>query len=218
VNRLILLLALLVSFPFSASPASAQGVTVYGVVQPEYRVGSFRLYPPTGDGWRQVTNEASVLRLVYAEVLDSGAIHTRADIMAEAFPIPSPDLVDSALRLALNGQSQQMEQYGDTLLGYTRVEKVDSKVETHAYTLKLRLTEAKTRYEIFFVALAPDKSEYLVVKFTIDEEGYLKQPFFEEFVKSFAKMNHPELADNAAAESGEVDSEDEPQAGESSSP
>jgi hypothetical protein len=165
-----------------------------------------------------VANDSTVLRLVYAEVLDSGAIHTRADIVAEAFPIPSPDLVPDALRLTLSGQSQQMEQHGDGLLGYTRVEKVDAGVETHAYTLKTRLTENNQRYEIFFVALAPDKSEYLVVKFTIDEEDYLKQPFFEEFVESFAKLSYPEVAGNASAESGEADSDDKPESGESSSP
>ena len=217
-NRFVLSLALLVLSPFYASLASAQEFSVYSPVQSEYRVGSFRLQPPSGDGWRQVANDATVLRFVYAEVLDSGAIHTRADIVAEAFPIPSPDLVSNALRLTLNGQKQQMEQHGDALLGYTRVEKVDAKIETHGYTLKLRLTELEQRYESYFVTLAPDKSEYLVVKFIADEEDYAKQPFFKQFVASFAKMSYPEVAGNAAAESDDVDSDDKPQSDESSSP
>lgn len=204
-NRLIPILALSISTLLLTGQASAQGYAVYSVVQPEYSLGSFRVYPPNGDGWRQVSNETSVLRLVYAEIVEDSTINTRADIVGEAFPIPDPELVPNALRLTLSGQTQQMEQRGELLLGYTRIEKIDSGIETYAYTLKSRLADEKHRYETYFVSLAPDKSEYVVFKFTIDEEDYNKQPFFEEFVKSFGKMSHPEAA--SAGESADASKE-----------
>lgn len=195
-KRIILTLALILSPTLTPTLAPAEdGYAVYSIVQPEYQLGKFRMYPPAGDGWRQVGNSAAVLRLVYAEILETSMINTRADAVAEAFSIDTPDIVPSALQLTLNGQTQQMEERGDQLVGYTRIEKVESPVETHSYTLKTRLTETKNRYETYFVSLAPDKSTYMVVKFTTDEEGYNEKSFFKEFVASYAKLALPGLAE-----------------------
>ncbi len=197
-NRFILSFILLfISVVFAPAAAVAQGLTVYNIVSPEYRLGSFRVHPPTGDGWRQVANSSTVLRLVYAETLDGGTdqatIHTRADIVAESFAIEDPSLVPNGLRLTLNGQTQMMEQRGDALLGYTRIDKVEAGVETHAYTLKSKIEGEKNRYETFFVSLAPDRSEYMVVKFTVDEEDYAKESFFKDFLESYKSLGYPDV-------------------------
>jgi hypothetical protein len=219
VKRIILTLALILSPTISPTLVDAQdGYSVYSIVQPEYQLGQFRMYPPAGDGWRQVGTNAAVLRLVYAEILEDSMINTRADAVAEVFSIDTPDIVPSALKLTLNGQTQQMEERGDQLIGYTRIEKIESPVETHAYTLKVRISETTNRYETFFVSLAPDKSTYMVVKFTSTEEDYSDQSFFKEFVASYAKLTLPGIAEPADEPQASGDENQEPPADDDDAP
>lgn len=181
-------------------PALAQSVVVYGALQPEYRLGSFRYRPPMKDGWRQVTSEPSAMRLVYVESLGENTLNTRADLVAEAFPVPDPALVPSGLHLTSSGLSQQMEQRGDLLLGYTRISELESELETYSYTLAVKLGEDKKRYETFFVVLSPDKSEYLVAKLTIDEENYENLPFFVDSYDSIKAIDYVGSTSEAASE------------------
>jgi len=196
VNRFVLSLVLLLAPLFDPSSVASQGVTVYNIVAEEYRIGNFRIHPPRGDGWRQIGDSHPVLRMVYAESLDDGSanktILTRADIVAQAFAVSNPDVIPNGLRLTLNGQTQMMEQRGDSLVGYSRIEKIETGVETHKYTLKIKLGETKIRSETYFVSLAPDRSEYLVIKVTIDEEDSEQLPFYNEFLDSFKTLSFPQ--------------------------
>jgi hypothetical protein len=200
VNRLILAASSLGIFfsLFSANPSFSQEVIVYAPIQPEYRLGSFQYTAPQVDGWRQIANESDVLRLVYVEQLGPETFNTRVDVVAEAFEIPDPELVPSGLALAQSGQQQQMEARGEAIAGYTRLEALPSAVEAYAYTISLKLTEEQKRYETFVVAIAPDKTEYLVVKITVDEDEYTKQQFFLDIYESMKTIQHPGKAAPAA--------------------
>lgn len=190
---------------FHATGAAAQGMAVYAPVSPQYSLGNFEYSAPQTDGWRQVSSDHSVLRLVYAELLSEDLLNTRADVVLEAFEIPDPALVTTGLALAQSALAQQVDKRKETMIGYTRVATVESGVETYAFTIASRLPDEKTRFETFFVSLAADKSQYLAAKLTIDEDKYEETPFYLSIVESYKDLTGPDApAEEAGDAAGEA--------------
>ena len=184
-----------------------------GPVQPSYTIGGFSFSPPASDGWRQLTQDREAFRLVYAEDLGEGRINTRMEVTARAFAIPDPDLVSDAATLAQTSQTQQASDRGEGLIAFSRVAQLAGAKHVHWFTLVSKVGD-KDLQEAFFVALAPDKSEYFVAKLATTETDYAESPYFKPFVESLSSLGHSADEAKDPDASGHQDASDSEQAEE----
>lgn len=176
--------------------AFAQPVSIYGTVQPLYKIGDFDYRAPTVDGWRQVTSSESGFVLVYAEHVPPDQINTRVQVEAESFAVPDPAVVRDLLWLTEQGQAQQVKERGEKLIAFSKIVPVGANDKVLSYALVTRIGEEDLQ-EIFYVTLAPNKTSYLVAKMTTKEPDYRQQIYFGQFEASLASLAH-----NAASPSG----------------
>lgn len=172
-----------------AATAIAQNMAIYAPVLPLYQIGDFQYRPPMVDGWRQITSTASTLALVYAETVASDQINTRMQVDAEAFAVPDPAMIQDLLWLTEQGQAQQVKERGDTLVAFSKITPVESNKDVQSYALVTRVG-SEDFHEIFYVALAPDKTSYLVAKMTTKEPDHRQQIYFKQFEESLASLVH----------------------------
>ena len=169
------------------SAALAQETMVLTAPPEEYRSGGFAYRPPTGPGWRRLAAAGNGLRLVFAERAGEGAINMRCEFIAEAHPIPDPALVEGAAALAELGRSQQLRERGESLASATPVIALAGGSGFQTYTLVSKLGETEV-YESFFVALAPDKSEYWIAKATSKEKDHQRTSYWSDLFGSLASL------------------------------
>jgi hypothetical protein len=179
--------ALLVAALAFVSPAGAQQMTMLAPLASEYVVGGFQYTPPGGGGWRQLAESTDGFRLVYADKLPDEKINMRAELVAQAFEIPDPALTSDALSLARVSQSQQLKKMGDALVAFSAVKKVADDPEVGLFTLVSKAGDVDA-FETFAVALAPDKSAYLVAKLTTREKQFRDAPYYKGFVASLGNL------------------------------
>jgi len=183
------LLSGLLSVVAFCATAVAQGVSVYGPIQPLYKIGDFNYRAPDKDGWRQVTSSESSFVLVYAEHAPPDQINTRIQVEAEAFTVPDPSIVRDLIWLAEQGQAQQVKERGDKLIAFSKIVPVASNDKVLSYALVTRIGTEDLQ-EVFYVTLAPDKSSYLVAKMTTKEPDYREQIYFGQLEESLASLVH----------------------------
>lgn len=169
--------------------AVAQEVSVYGPVQPLYKIGDFHYRAPDKDGWRQVTSSESSFVLVYAEHVPPDQINTRIQVEAEAFSVPDPNMIRDLTWLTEQGQAQQIKERGDKLIAFSKILSVGSNAKVMSYALVTRIGTEDLQ-EVFYVTLAPDKSSYLVAKMTTKEPDYREQVYFGQLEESLASLAH----------------------------
>lgn len=170
----------------------------------EYVIGSWRFTPPGGDGWRQLAESSELLRLVYADSLPDDKIDMRAEVVAQTFDISDPSLVTDVLALARLSQAQQVKERGDRLVAFSAVDKVADSPEVDLFTLVSKVGTADA-FETFAVALAPDKSAYLVAKLTTREKAFRDAPYYKGFIESLDKLEFRVTATQPAQAAGDDD-------------
>ena len=182
-----------------ANTAAAQdGVSVYAPLAPKYQLGDFDYVGPTVAGWRQVTSAENMFILVYAEEMDGGQINTRAQVNAEAYKIPdgAADGRDT-LWLTEQGQAQQVKERGDKLVAFSKITPIESNPSVMSYSLVTKI-DGIDMFETFYVALAPDKTSYIVGKLTTKDIDFRTQPYFSQLEASLKSLRHaPRAAESA---------------------
>jgi len=196
----------------AAGPGWTQlGVTVLSPLQEQYRIGGFDYRPPAGDGWRETGKTDNELRLVFAVQLpDSTSVDMRAEFIAHAFAVEDANLVADASELASKSLEQQSARRRGTLVALTRVESVAEAEGVYAFTLVSR-GNGQDYFERFYVALAPDRSEYISAKLTTKDTDLDKTPYLGPLQSSLASLTH----DSARVAAGEGPKADAPNEKES---
>ena len=179
--------------------AIAQGMARLMPLQSSYTIGRFQYEPPQGDGWAHVASSHSVFRFIYAEQLGAEAILTRTEIVIESFDIPDPALVADARTLTQLSLNQQAKEREANLVAYSPIESLATEPAVHAFTLVTK-TGDKEVFESFFVALAPDKSQYLVGKMTTNEKDFLEAPYYAPLRTSMSALRFEAEASEDPAE------------------
>ena len=183
-----------------AQPVAAQGgVAMYAPIAPKYQLGDFDYHAPTADGWRQVTSAVTSFILVYAEVLDSGQINTRAQVNAEAHAIPEGAAEGrDTLWLTEQGQAQQVKERGENLVAFSKITPVATNPSVLSYSLVTKAGNDEM-FETFYVMLAPDKKSYLVAKLTTKDLEFRSQAYFSQLETSLSSLRHAPRAEASPA-------------------
>jgi hypothetical protein len=167
----------------AALDAFAQGVSVLNPMAPSYKLYGFTYEPPKGDGWRELGYAMDALRIVYAEQTSETQINTRADFTVQAFPIDEPSKAPEAAQLAQLSMTQRIQEKGESLVAMSQVQPVEGKLPIYEYTLIVKVEGADVA-EHNFVALAPDKTQYLAAKLLTKDTDFRAQPFYAPLQES----------------------------------
>lgn len=212
-------LRLAIVFTCSASamapvPAFAQDFMQLDVVAPEYTLGSFKYQAPKTDGWRQMANVQSSLSLVYAQQPEPDKIETVFGVAMEAHEIPEGVVIESAAALAATSANQMAEARKADLVARSPVEAVPSIPNLYTYRLLVHapVAGAPDGYEIYYVMLAPDKKQYLVIQCIAKVQDYGDQIYFQQFYGSLASLRYEAGSGKAAASPVEAPKADTPKA------
>jgi hypothetical protein len=196
-SRRHLAVAAALSF-LAASSAFAQEVSILNPMAASYKLSGFTYVPPKGDGWREIGYALDSLRLVYAEQLGEGQINTRVDFTAQAFPIDQPAAAPDGAQLAQLSLQQRLTEKGDTLVAMSKVAPVEGKVPIHEYTLIVKIS-GEDHAEHYFVALAPDKTQYLAAKMITKDTNFREQPFFAPMLESIRSLTFESAGASSSA-------------------
>jgi hypothetical protein len=182
-------------------PAFSQDFMQLDVVAPEYTLGNFKYQAPKTDGWRQMAQVKSSLSLVYAQQPEPDKIETVFGVAMEAHEIPEGVVIESAAALAATSANQMAEARKADLVARSPVEAVPSIPNLYTYRLLVHAPVAGTPdgYEIYYVMLAPDKKQYLVIQCIAKVQDYGDQIYFQQFYGSLASLRYEAGAGNAAA-------------------
>ncbi len=170
------------------SQAHAQGFTQLVVLQEEYDLGVFKFKPPTFDGWRQVAAGPRGLEFVYAERLDATRINTRVHVKVITVDIPEDASIEGIDQLAELSRKQQVESRGTFVVEPGKVEDVPGSNHMKTYTIVSKQGSELKLHEVFFVAIAGDKSEYAVVQLQTQEDDYEDSLYYAQFYGSIASL------------------------------
>lgn len=175
-----------------ATSASAQGMMQLDSPKQEYSLGGFRYRPPMVDGWRQVANVQSSLSLVYVERKSEETIETIFGVVFEAHDIPAETKVESAAALADLSRKQMAEARKDDLAGLSPIEAVSSIDNLYTYRLLVHspIKGDPDVYEVYYVLMAPDSKQYVVVQGITKTQDYAAQIYFTQFYGSLASLKY----------------------------
>jgi hypothetical protein len=178
--------------PVTAPPAAAQDVTELTVPAPEYTLGRFKYQAPRTDGWRQMANVRQSLSLVYATQPAPDKIDTLFGVAMEAHDIPPNVQVPEAAALAETSRKQMAEARKADVKGMSVIEAVPSieNMYTYRFLVKSPIEGQPDGYEVYYVLMAPDKSQYLVAQCIAKEQNYGDQIYFNEFYGSLATLRY----------------------------
>ena len=199
----------------------AQEFSVLAPMQPTYRIGGFNYSAPGADGFRQVAAASSGFRIVYAVQHPDERIETLADIVAEAFAISDAErqFVGDVATLAEVSERQQVAEREGRVKAFSRVAPVETASDVYSFTIVTKLDE-RDLFEVFFLGLARDKSEYFIAKMSTTETDHAESDYFGAFVSSLASLRHD--SDSPKREPVEVknapESQPEPQPSASEKP
>lgn len=172
--------------------ADAQDTMQLNVPAPEYTLGGWVYKAPSDDGWRQIANIKESLSLVYAEQVTPESIETRIGLAMEVHPIPEGTAVESAAALADLSRQQMAEGRGTELVALSGIEAVPSIENMYTYRLLVHapVPDMPDAYEVYYVALAPTKTEYLVIQVITKTQDYSNQLYFQQFYGSLASLKY----------------------------
>ncbi|RMD85881.1 MAG: hypothetical protein D6815_00985 [Candidatus Dadabacteria bacterium] len=194
----------------AATPVWA-GVAMLMPLAEQYEIGRFVYRPPATDGWRAVGQAPDELHLVYAEMLDQSDIAMRVDVVIHAFDVEDPSVVPDPPILARLSHQQQAAKRKGSLVALSNVEPVPGAENMYAFTLVSRGPKGDY-FERFYVALAPDRTQYVVAKVTTDDPAYEQAPYWAPLVESMAGLKYraPGGSGGAGQGTGEAAGEESP--------
>lgn len=175
-----------------ALPAFAQGVMQLTVPASEYTLGRFKYRAPNADGWRQLSNVTDSLSLVYAEQKAEAMIDTRFGVAIEVHEIPPEAQVENAAGLAELSRKQMIEARKADLVAQSAIAPVPSIDNLYTYRLLVRspIKDQPEAYEVYYVAMAPDKSQYVVIQCITKNQQYENELYFQQFYGSLASLKY----------------------------
>jgi hypothetical protein len=178
-----------------ATVAQAQEMMQLDAPPESYQAGGFHYEPPTLDGWRQLVASPESFEIIYAEAREEGTIESKLHVVGRVFPIPQPEAVPDSGYLVQLARSQQIEKRKDILVALSAAAPVPGTADIWTYTLIVpsplaKEGEERMLYEDFYVALAPDKSEYFVLNANTEDPDYRTQQWFAHFYGSLASVRH----------------------------
>ena len=176
-----------------AHPAVAQDVMQLTVPAPEYTLGRFKYQVPKADGWRQLANVTESLSLVYAEQKEGeGTIDTRFGVAMEVHEIPPEAVVENAAGLAELSRKQVVEARKADLVAQSAIAPVPSIENLYTYRLLVHspIKDQPDVYEVYYVAMAPDKTEYVVIQCITKNQDYEGELYFNQFYGSLASLKY----------------------------
>ena len=194
-----------VAFAALTTRALAENTVQLTVPAPEYTLGRFKYQAPKTDGWRQLSDIRDGLSMVYAEQKTEDTIETRFGVVMEVHEIPENVQVEGAPALADLSRKQMVEARKADLVGQSAIEAVPSIDNMYTYRLLVRspVKDMPDAYEIYYVAMAPDKSQYVVIQCITKTPDYANDLYFTEFYGSLASLKYvPAAGDGKAASSG----------------
>jgi hypothetical protein len=164
---------------------------------PSYKLLGFVYAPPKGDGWRELAAQPDAVRIVYAEQLDTTQINTRVDFTAQSFLVDDPAKLADALTLTQLSMNQRLEEKkqetGTEVLAISRPQALVGEVPMFEYELRTKVN-GEEMFEDYFVALAPDKSQYLAAKMVTSDKDFRNLPWFKPLQDSMTGLKFPPAA------------------------
>jgi len=166
-------------------------------MQPRYALLGFVFAPPKVDGWRELASQPDAVRIVYAEQIENSQINTRADVTIQVFPIDEPAKVPDAATLTRLSMNQRVEEKknetGTEILAMSYPQALVGDVPTFEYQLNLKIAGEEV-FEDYFVALAPDKSQYLAAKLVTKDKDFRELPYFKPLQDSMTQLTFANAA------------------------
>jgi hypothetical protein len=192
--------------PVTARPASAQDMMKLTVPAEEYTLGRFKYKAPKADGWRQMANVQQSLSLIYATQPAPDQIDTIFGVAMEAHDIPPNVEIPEAAALAETSRKQMAEARKADVKGMSVIEAVPSieNMYTYRFLVKSPVEGQPDGYEIYYVMMAPDKSQYLVAQCIAKEQNYGDQIYFNQFYGSLATLRYAGSSAPAGTPTGEA--------------
>jgi hypothetical protein len=214
--------ALAAAFALAAPTAApAQDMMQLNVPAAEYSLGRFKYVPPKVDGWRQIANMKDALSLVYAEQLPDEKIETKFGVAFEAHDIPEENraAISGAAQLAEMSRAQITEQRKADVVSQDPITQVGNNPNLFTYRLlvhSLMQGEPDT-YEVYYVMIAPDKAQYLVVQCITKTPNYQNEVYWAQFFGSLTSLRYDPNAAPTAEPARKADDPAAP-AGDSGKP
>jgi len=209
-KRLAISLVLLLA----ATQAAAQDYTALTPLVRTYSLLGFSFQSPKGDGWREVGSAPDAVQLVYAEQLTPDTINTRLAFEGHAFVILDQSKAPDAATLAQLSMSQRLREAkdaGQELVAMSKIAPVQADVPVFEYTIVLKLDQ-KDRFLNYFVAMAPDKTQYFAAKLETEDLNFRDQPYYAPLRESIGTLKFTPAAKPQSGESGKQDSPSSPDA------
>lgn len=189
----------------TATASFAEGVMQLDQPAKQYTLRRFTYVPPLVDGWRQIANAKDTLTLVYAEQKTPETIETLFGVAMEAHDIPAETRVESAAALADLSRRQMAEARKDDLVATSTIEQVPSIPNMYTYRLLMKAPKEgePDAYEVYYVMMAPDSTQYLVIQCITKTPEYGNELYFNQFYGSLASVKYtPDPAAKKDAASG----------------
>jgi hypothetical protein len=185
-------LAAMLAAGLPAAPVLAQEMMELTVPAFEYSLGRFKYKAPSADGWRQMANIQNSLSLVYAEQKGPESIETVFGAVLESHDIPPENKVESAAALAELSRTQMAENRKAELVGISPIEAVPSIDNLYTYRLLVHspLEGQPDVYEVYYVGMAPDGTQYVVIQCITKTDDYGNQLYFQQFYGSLASLKY----------------------------
>jgi len=176
----------------SAVPVFAQEMMELTVPASEYTLGRFKYKAPSADGWRQMANVQNSLSLVYAEQKGPESIETLFGAVLESHDVPPENKIESAAALAELSRTQMAEKRKPELVGISAIEAVPSIDNLSTYRLLVHspLQGQPDVYEVYYVGMAPDGTQYIVIQCITKTDDYGTQLYFQQFYGSLASLKY----------------------------
>lgn len=178
----------------AGAPATGHGQEMLQLTAPaaEYTLGRFKYNPPQVDGWRQVANLQSSMSLVYAEQKSEDTIDTRFGVAIEVHDIPSTVQVENAAALADLSRRQMSEARKADLVGLSPIAPVASVENLYMYRMLVHspIKGDPDAYEVYYIMMAPDKTQYLVIQCITKTQDYENELYFNQFFGSLASLKY----------------------------
>ncbi|HYC54239.1 MAG TPA: hypothetical protein VEL28_04800 [Candidatus Binatia bacterium] len=186
----------------------AQPMLQLDPIPPKYTLGRFEYEPPRADGWRQIANSTQSLQLVYVEQMPgSDEINTKFGVVMEAHDIPAGTQIPTPHYLAELSRTQQAEQRKSDITGVSPILLVPGTTNIYTYRFLAKTPEGASEpeaYEVFYVTMAPDESQYLVIQCITKEKTYENQVYFTQFYATLPSIKHLGKTAADAAPAGEA--------------
>jgi len=193
-----------------ATGAFAQDMAQYDPLAKSYTLGRFQYKGPDADGWRQIANETANLQLVYVEQLEGGKFNTRCHVIFESADVPAAFGSPSAAALADASRREQRDKLKDQVAGASPVAAVPGAENVYTYRFLLHGPPelGSDYYQVYYVALAPDKSQYVVVQLNVLDQDYENQLYFQQFYGTLPNLKYQAAATPGAEDAAKRASED----------